>query len=173
MLEDILSFFPRTEKWQSTKSERKNESRDYLLKQRYVYLYKLTIHKLWNKTVYFKERWKSFCDAPNRLIFFITVRPFVFLFAFCRNKYISIFVYLNLIFFYSYMYYLPPLNGWNNVDTVKSPNQSMCYLYIKFQTLDNKLRKLKHLVIRSSYMSILLNVLVLNINRCITYVDFV
>ena len=82
---------------------------------------------------------------------------------------ISLFLFISIWFFYSYMFYLPPLNGCRYGEKP----QSMCYLYIKFQTLDNKLRKLKYLVIRSSYMSILLNVLVLNVNRCITYVDFV
>lgn len=126
----VLSFFPRTEKM--TKHKKWNKNRILVLGKRYVYLYRLTIHKVGNKTVFFVRlgKMKVILWCPES---FIRVRPYVFLLVLCRYKYISIFVYLNLNFFMVTCVICRRLRL-KYVDTVKSPNQSNeCDLYINFK----------------------------------------
>ena len=151
----VLSFFPRTEKM--TKHKKWNKNRILVLGKRYVYLYRLTIHKVGNKTVFFVRlgKMKVILWCPES---FIRVRPYVFLLVLCRYKYISIFVYLNLNFFMVTCVICRRLRLKYCRYGEKPQSIKWMWFVYKFQTLDNKQTKIKHLVIGSSYMSMLLSV---------------
>lgn len=126
MLVDILSFFPRTEKWQSTKSERKNESRDYLLKKD-MYIYTSSLFIKYETRQYILRKDESHFAMPQ-IVWYFSLRfdllSFCLLFVVIN---ISLFLFISIWFFYSYMFYLPPLNGCRYGEKPQSINVLLVY----------------------------------------------